>query len=93
MKIYQPCENNKVIILNQKTSKKVFIHDVMLLRAETNYTHFVLCSGSEFLVAHPIRFFEEFLNEHGFIRVHRRYMVNPSHVTNIDNSLEFVLEL
>ncbi len=43
MKIYQPCENNKVIILNQKTSKKVFIHDVMLLRAETNYTHFVLC--------------------------------------------------
>lgn len=86
MKIYKPCGNDKLLILNKKTSKKVFINDVMLLRGETNYTHFILRSGTEILVARPISFFEAFLNTHGFIRVHRRYMVNTNHVINIDNS-------
>lgn len=91
MKVYQPCINKNLLVLNQKTSKKVLLKDVILLRAETNYTHFILSSGTVFLVAHSIRFFEDFLKGHGFIRVHRRYMVNPSHVTNIDNSLDLVM--
>lgn len=86
MKIYKPCGNNTLLTLNKKTSKKVFIDDVMLQRGETNYTYFVLRSGTEILVARPISFFEAFLNTHGFIRVHRRYMVNPNHVINIENS-------
>lgn len=67
MKIYKPCGNNHLLTLNKKTSKKVFIKDVILLRGETNYTYFVLRSGTEILVARTISFFEAFLNTHGFI--------------------------
>ena len=88
MKVYQPCLNKNLIVLNQKTSKKVLLKDVILLRAETNYTHFILSSGTVILVAHSIRFFEDFLIAQGFIRVHRRYMVNSTHVKEIDTSFE-----
>lgn len=90
MKKYQPCSNNKVIVLNQKTAQKVFIKEVILLRASVNYTHFVLCSGTEILVAHSIKFFEDFLATQGFIRVHRRYMVNPQYVTKLNDSLDMI---
>lgn len=90
MKKYQPCSNKNLLVLNQKTAQKVFIQEVILLRASVNYTHFVLCSGAEILVAHSIKFFEDFLCKQGFIRVHRRYMVNPKYVTKLEESLDMI---
>ena len=90
MKKYQPCSNNKLLVLNQKTAQKVFIKEVILLRASINYTHFILCSGAEIVVAHSIKFFEDFLHKQGFIRVHRRYMVNPDYVIKLDDALDMI---
>lgn len=90
MKKYQPCSDKNLLVLNQKTAQKVFIKEVILLRASVNYTHFVLCSGTEILVAHSIKFFEDFLSKQGFIRVHRRYMVNPKYVIKLEESLDMI---
>jgi DNA-binding LytR/AlgR family response regulator len=80
MKNYQPHSNIKQLILNQKTDKKVLIQNVVLLKSEANYTTFYLESGSKKLVAHTIKYYENFLAIHGFIRVHRSYIVNPNHI-------------
>jgi DNA-binding LytR/AlgR family response regulator len=91
MKTYQQKGNNSLLIINHKTSKKVFVDDVILLKGEINYTILYLESGKQKLVAHPIKFFEPFLETHGFLRVHRSYMINPNHVKEYHQDNEFLM--
>jgi DNA-binding LytR/AlgR family response regulator len=84
MKTYAQKGNNALLILNHKTSKKVFVDTVVLLKGDINYTIFHLENGKQKVVAHSIKFFEAFLETHGFIRVHRSYMINPNHVKNLN---------
>ena len=77
-------------IMKSKTSKKILISDVVLLKGHINYTTFHLENGQTKLVAHSIKFFEPFLETHGFLRVHRSCMVNPCYVkeyNKIDENL------
>jgi DNA-binding LytR/AlgR family response regulator len=85
MKTYIQKGNNALLILNHKTSKKVFIDTVVLLEGDINYTIFHLEDGKQKTVAHSLKFFEPFLETHGFIRTHRSYMINPIHVKNLNH--------
>ncbi|MEA5461508.1 LytTR family DNA-binding domain-containing protein [Arcicella sp. LKC2W] len=84
MKTYIQKGNNSLLTLNHKTSKKVFVDAVVLLEGNINYTIFHLANGKQKLVAHSIKFFEPFLETHGFLRIHRSYMINPNHVKNLN---------
>jgi two-component system LytT family response regulator len=86
MKTYTPKGNNSLLILNQKTSKKIFVKTVILLEGDINYTIFHLEDGKQQVVAHSIKFFETFLETHGFLRVHRSFMINPNHVKNLNKN-------
>jgi DNA-binding LytR/AlgR family response regulator len=88
MKTYLQKGSNSLLIINQKTSKKVLISDVILLEGNINYTTFYLQSGSKKVVAHSIKFFEPFLQTHGFLRIHRSYMINPNHVLSYNPEKE-----
>jgi DNA-binding LytR/AlgR family response regulator len=87
MKTYLQTGNKALLILNHKTSKKVFVDTVVLLEGDINYTIFHLECGKQKIVAHTIKFYEPYLETHGFIRVHRSYMINPNHVKNINKEL------
>ncbi len=80
MKTYQHGGNNALLIINQKTLKKVLIENVILLKGDINYTTFYFENGREKVVAHTIKFFENYLQTHGFLRVHRSFMINPNHL-------------
>ena len=84
MKIYQQKGNNTLLTLNHKTSAKVFVNSVILIEGNINYTKFYLKEGKERMVAHSIKFFERHLETHGFLRVHRAFMINPNHVKTYD---------
>jgi DNA-binding LytR/AlgR family response regulator len=84
MKTYLQKGNKALLILNHKTSKKVFVNAVVLLKGNINYTIFHLEDGKQKVVAHSIKFYEAFLETHGFLRVHRSYMINPNHVKNLN---------
>ncbi len=91
MKTYQQKGNNSLLIINHKTSKKVFINEVVLLKGDINYTIFYLDSGKQKVVAHSIKFFEPYLETHGFLRVHRSCMINPNHVKEYNQDNEFLM--
>jgi DNA-binding LytR/AlgR family response regulator len=91
MKTYQQKGSNSLLILNHKTSKKVFINDVILLKGDVNYTILYLENGKKKLVAHPIKFFESYLETRGFLRVHRSFMINPNHVKAYNQNDEFLM--
>ena len=80
MKTYQQKGNNALLILNHKTSLKVLINNVVLIKGDTNYSIFHLNNGQSKLVPHTIKFFETHLETHGFLRIHRGYMINPNYV-------------
>lgn len=84
MKTYQQKGNNALLILNHKTSTKVLINSVILIKGDINYTKFYMEGGKEKVVAHSIKFFENHLETHGFLRVHRTFMINPNYVKKYD---------
>jgi DNA-binding LytR/AlgR family response regulator len=88
MKIYQQKGNNTLLILNHKTSVKVLIRNVILIRGDINYTKFYMEGGKEETVAHSIKFFENHLETHGFLRVHRAFMINPNYVKTYNSEQE-----
>ena len=90
MKTYQQTGNSSLLVINQRTSKKIFVNDVVLLKGDINYTTFHLQCGSEKVVAHSIKFFEPFLETHGFLRVHRSFMINPNYVKEYNQEHEIL---
>jgi two-component system, LytTR family, response regulator len=80
MRTYQRSTNENHLVLNKRTSVKVSIKDVVLLKGKVNYTIFHFKFGRTKMVAHTLKFFESFLEEQGFLRVHRSCIINPSFV-------------
>jgi DNA-binding LytR/AlgR family response regulator len=90
MKTYQQKGNDSLLIINHRTLKKILINDVVLLKGDVNYTTFHLQCGAEKLVPHSIKFFEPYLETHGFLRVHRAFMVNPKYVKSYNQENEIL---
>jgi len=91
MKTYQSKGSNKLLILNQKTSMKVMLSKVILMKGNINYTIFYLEGGKERVVAHSMKFFENHLENNGFIRVHRAFMINPNYVKAYDAEQDILM--
>jgi len=90
MKTYQQKGKDTLLILNQRTVKKILVNNVVLLRGNINYTTFYLQHGEEKVVAHTLKFFESLLEIHGFLRVHRSFMINPHFVKEYNHEQEFL---
>lgn len=80
MKKYKQKGNKSLLILNHRTSKKVLINQVVLLKGDINYTTIFFDDGKKKVLAHSIKYYEEFLETHGFLRIHRTFMINPNHI-------------
>jgi DNA-binding LytR/AlgR family response regulator len=88
MKTYQQKGNDALLILNHRTSVKVLINSVILIKGDINYTKFYLEGGRVKTVAHSMKFFESHLETHGFLRVHRAFMINPNYVKTYNSEKE-----
>jgi DNA-binding LytR/AlgR family response regulator len=90
MKTYEQKGDSSLLIINQRTSKKVSIKNVVLLKGNVNYTVFHFLHGKEKMVARSIKFFEKFLETHGFLRIHRSFMVNPNYIEMYNSEREIL---
>jgi two-component system LytT family response regulator len=55
------------------------IEDIILCRAEGNYTH-VTIKNKNILVTRTLKEFEDLLSEYSFLRIHRSYLINLDHI-------------
>ncbi|MGD9486462.1 MAG: LytR/AlgR family response regulator transcription factor [Calditrichaceae bacterium] len=77
-------ENNSVVGMNKKiglaTQSGIFfvkIGDIVLCKAEGNYSVIFLATGrKEEIVARTLRDFEDLLSDYNFFRIHRSYLIN-----------------
>lgn len=100
----QPLVDNLIYNLQQKdqqqfklalsTSEGIFLYEpkeIILLEGSSNYTKFFFANQKQLVVAKTLKEYEDILVEHQFLRVHKSYLVNKSHVLKVDK--EGVLEL
>ncbi|MFK7970321.1 MAG: LytR/AlgR family response regulator transcription factor [Bacteroidia bacterium] len=57
------------------------IDDIVYGKADGNFTDLFMKDGSKKMVCRPLRFFEENLVAHGFLRIHKSSMVNLACIT------------
>lgn len=56
--------------------------DIIRLEGESNYTKFFFSSGKTLLTSKTMKEYEEILEGHGFIRIHKSHIVNKAHVVS-----------
>jgi two-component system LytT family response regulator len=57
--------------------------DILFLKAESNYTEIHYLDGSKKLLSKTLKVLEDLLPSYRFFRVHKSYVVNAAHITDI----------
>lgn len=57
--------------------------EIIYLKAESNYTEIHYLDGSKKLLSKTLKIMEDILKARGFYRLHKTYVVNVSHITEI----------
>ncbi len=76
------------------TSEGVYFSDpknIIRLEGEGNYTRFFFSDRKPLLVSKVIKDYEEILQEYSFIRIHKSYLVNKHHISQMDKDDTLVL--
>jgi two-component system, LytTR family, response regulator len=88
-----PIRHSQVLITNlrNETQQKImlptmegfeiaFISSILYCEAVDNFTRFHFESGNPLLICRTLKYFEDVLKDHRFLRIHRSFVINPSHV-------------
>lgn len=79
----------KIEFIYQK--KKIPLTEIVMLKAEANYTYFHLLSGEKILISRTMKLFDVLLKDHPFTRIHRSYIVNDCHLKGYDAAKECMM--
>ncbi len=76
----------KKIVLSTNNSLYVIeIDQIMHCEAQESYTLFYLSNETKLLVSRTLKEYEELLQEHQFVRIHKSHLVNFSYITRFMN--------
>lgn len=70
----------KIALPYQNGVTFVELKDVIYCESDSSYTTFHLTDGKHYLVTKPLREIQEMLEERGFLRIHRQYIINLDHI-------------
>jgi DNA-binding LytR/AlgR family response regulator len=74
---------------------RVPVSEILAVRSAGNYAEFLLADGRRPLMRSSLGALETAMAEHGFLRTHRSWLVNPSRVTGLrpEGSGDYAIEL
>nr|HPH47332.1 LytTR family DNA-binding domain-containing protein [Chryseolinea sp.] len=73
--------NQKIMLPTMEGFEIVTINTIQYCEAADNFTKFYLHGvTAPLLICKTLKYFEEILKEHRFIRIHRSYLINPDYV-------------
>lgn len=77
---FRALQSKKFIFPNMRGFDLIEINKIISCKADNNYTEFSFIDGSKILISKTLRKVEEQLKDYGFLRVHKKYMVNLNHI-------------
>ena len=73
--------NQKIMLPTMEGFEIVDIHTILYCEAADNFTRFHLeGTATPLLICKTLKYFEEILKDHRFLRIHRSYLINPDYV-------------
>lgn len=78
------------LVYDEKRKRKILIQDIIHCEASVNYTTLFL-QHKTLLCTRTIKIVEGLISEFGFIRIHRKYLVNSSFIDTISPENETLL--
>jgi len=70
----------KIVIRSHQGISIIELADIIYIRADGAYTHFILAKNKKVTTSKNIQEYDEMLSSKGFFRTHKSYMVNMKHV-------------
>ncbi|WP_171659286.1 LytR/AlgR family response regulator transcription factor [Flagellimonas amphidinii] len=78
-----------LFVYTDKTHHRIFIDDILYLKAEVDYIK-VVTNNVSLLVLDSLRNWEEKVAEHDFLRSHRSYIINTNKIDKVYGNQVFV---
>lgn len=73
--------HQKIMLPTMEGFEIVTINTILYCEAADNFTRFYLEGvANPLLICKTLKYFEEILKEHRFLRIHRSHLINPDHV-------------
>ena len=69
------------------------LDQILYIESETNYSIFHFADHNRIVVAKTLKYYEDLLSKHGFVRTHRSYLVNGSKIKTLCQMTEGMLKL
>ncbi|MFN7601019.1 MAG: LytR/AlgR family response regulator transcription factor [Bacteroidota bacterium] len=76
----RPNAPQKVMLPTLDGFEIVAINTILYCEAADNFTKFFFDEGHPLLICRTLKYFDEVLQPHGFLRIHRSYVINPNFV-------------
>jgi two-component system LytT family response regulator len=76
----KPGANPKIMLPTLEGFEIVNINSILYCEAADNFTKFYFDQGHPLLICRTLKYFEEVLKDHRFLRIHRYYLINPDFV-------------
>jgi two-component system LytT family response regulator len=70
----------KIMLPTLEGFEIVPVADIIYGEAADNFTRFYFKEGQPLMICRTLKYFEDVLSAHGFLRIHRSYLINPSFV-------------
>jgi two-component system, LytTR family, response regulator len=84
-------EKFKLALADATEVKYVALDEIIRLQAESNYTHIYLKNKSVFVSAKTLKEYDEILQGHHFLRVHKSHLVNQAYIDAYSKNGELIL--
>jgi two-component system LytT family response regulator len=81
-----------ITIFNRRTDH-ILIADIVCLEGLGNYTKVFLKNGKTILCSKTLKQFEEMITKDSFLRIHKSYLINLSHVNDYNSDEDRGIEM
>ncbi len=86
--------NSSEFKLALSTTKGVFFYapaEILYCEGENNYTQFIFSKHKPVMISKTLGEFEDLLEEYGFLRIHKSYLVNKSFVSSVNRDGDVIM--
>lgn len=81
-------DNGQIVLKDTRKTYFVQINDILYCKADGAYTVFYLMDKTTIYQSHNLKYFEEMLEQYGFIRSHHSFIVNKSRIKSYDRKTD-----
>ncbi|MEM9547981.1 MAG: LytTR family DNA-binding domain-containing protein [Bacteroidota bacterium] len=74
-------QNRKLVLPTMEGLEIVKMSDIVYCEADDNFTHFHFTDGRKLMICRSLKFYESALDNFGFYRIHRSFIINLDHIT------------